>query len=108
MAPIDPSFLTSGTEWSIGGLGDRVGGATEAEPSGGGLSFGSMLTDQISKLETAQHEAATASRGLADGTATDPASAVVAVEKARLSMQLAAQLRTKGVEALTDVMRTQV
>ena len=32
----------------------------------------------------------------------------MAVERARLSMQLAAQLRTKGVEAVNEIFRTQV
>ncbi|MBI5106275.1 MAG: flagellar hook-basal body complex protein FliE [Solirubrobacterales bacterium] len=98
---IDPSFLTRGAEWSV-----DVGGATEAQPGGG--SFGSALSSQISKLEGLQNEAADAARSIADGTATDPATAVVAVERAQLAMQLAAQLRTKGVEAINDVMRTQV
>jgi flagellar hook-basal body complex protein FliE len=32
----------------------------------------------------------------------------VAVERAQLAMQLASQLRTKGVEALQDIFHTQV
>ena len=52
--------------------------------------------------------AADASRSLADGTATDPTQAIVAVERAQLSMQLAAQLRTKGTEALQQLFQTQV
>ena len=63
---VDPSFLTSGSEWSVGGVGQ------------------------------------------ADGTASDPTTAVVAVERAQLAMQLASQLRTKGVEALQDIFHTQV
>ena len=104
MAIVDPSFLTRGAEWNVGIGG--TGGATEASPSGGG--FGSVLTSQIDKLEGMQNQAADAARSIADGTATDPATAVVAVERAQLAMQLAAQLRTKGVEAINDVMHTQV
>ena len=40
--------------------------------------------------------------------AADPSQAVVAVERAQLSMQLAAQLRTKGVEALQEILHTTV
>lgn len=109
MTVIDPSFLTSGPEWSVG-LGDQpleapAGAGAAGEASG---SFGSMLTEQIGNLEQLQADAAEQSRALATGTATDPAEVVVAVERARLAMQLAAQLRTKGVEAINDVMRTQV
>ena len=64
--------------------------------------------NQLGALEKSQNAAADASRSLADGTATDPTQAVVAVERAQLSMQLAAQLRTKGTEALQEIFRTQV
>jgi flagellar hook-basal body complex protein FliE len=97
--------IGGGSEWSIGALdGTPTTGAT----GGGGNSFASALGDQLSALEKSQNSAADASRSLADGTATDPTQAVVAVERAQLSMQLAAQLRTKGVEALQDLFHTQV
>jgi flagellar hook-basal body complex protein FliE len=67
-----------------------------------------MLGEQLGKLEDLQVNAADASRSLADGTASDPTAAVVAVERAQLAMQLASQLRTKGVEALQDIFHTQV
>jgi flagellar hook-basal body complex protein FliE len=94
-----------GSEWSIGAIDGTpaAGGAA----SGGG-SFASALGDQLSALQKTQNVAADASRSLADGTATDPTKAIVAVERAQLSMQLASQLRTKGVEALQDLLHTQV
>jgi flagellar hook-basal body complex protein FliE len=104
--PIDPTILKGigggGPEWSVGSLD----GTPTAAPQG--PSFGSVLGDQLSALEQNQTAAAEASRSLADGTATDPSAAVVAVERAQLSMQLASQLRTKGVEALQDIFHTQV
>jgi flagellar hook-basal body complex protein FliE len=103
--PIDPTLLkgvTGGPEWSVGGVD-----GTPA-PSGGGSSFATALGDQLSALEKTQNVAADASRSLADGTATDPTAAIMAVERAQLSMQLASQLRTKGVEALQDIFHTQV
>jgi flagellar hook-basal body complex protein FliE len=45
---------------------------------------------------------------LAAGTAADPSAAVMAIERARLAMQLAAQVRTKGVEALQEIFHTQI
>jgi flagellar hook-basal body complex protein FliE len=111
VTPIDPTFLTTGPEWSAGvGAPDVAPGAGAAAPTGGadGGSFGSMLVDQIDKLEGLQNDAAHAARSIADGTATDPSTAVVAVERARLAMQLASQLRTKGIEAFQDVFHTQV
>jgi flagellar hook-basal body complex protein FliE len=107
--PIDPSFLTSGAEWNVGSAdASSSAGAGAAAPSGGGSGFGSMLTDQLTKLQGTQDDAANASQALATGQATDPEAVVMAVERARLSMQLASTLRTKAVEAFSDVFHTQV
>ena len=107
--PIDPSMLTSGAEWNVGSVDGSAGaGAGAAAPSGGGSGFGSMLTDQLGKLEATQNDAAKASQDLATGQASNPEAVVMAVERARLSMQLASTLRTKAVEAFTDVFHTQV
>lgn len=104
MSPIiDPSILTSGAEWNIG-----AGAETGGPGATGATSFGDALAGQLGKLEALQNESTQASRSLADGTATDPSSVVVAVERARLAMQLASQIRTKSVEAINDVMHTQV
>jgi flagellar hook-basal body complex protein FliE len=107
--PIDPSMLTSGAEWNVGSVDGSAGaGAGAAAPSGGGSGFGSMLTDQLGKLEATQNDAAKASQDLATGQSSNPEAVVMAVERARLSMQLASTLRTKAVEAFTDVFHTQV
>jgi flagellar hook-basal body complex protein FliE len=100
-----------GADWNVGSVGSLDGtpttdGIGPTQPASGG--FGQMLGNQISALEKSQTEAADASRSLADGSATDPTQAIVAVERAQLSMQLAAQLRTKGVEALQELFHTQV
>jgi flagellar hook-basal body complex protein FliE len=105
--PIDTSMLTSGSEWNVGSV-DGSAGAGATAPSGGGSGFGSVLTDQLDKLEGVQNDAAKASKDLATGQATDPEAVVMAVERARLSMQLASTLRTKAVEAFSDVFHTQV
>ena len=107
--PIDPSMLTSGSQWKIAMDEPGFKGSSEsAGTKGAGGAFGSMLTQQLSKLQATQNTASNASQELAAGTATDPSAAVMAVERARLSMQLAATLRTKGVEAINDVFHTQV
>ena len=106
--PIDPSMaikgIGGGGEWNVG----AIDGTPTTAATGGGGSFASALGNQLSSLEKSQNVAADASRSLADGTATDPTQAVVAVERAQLSMQLAAQMRTKGVEALQEIFHTQV
>jgi flagellar hook-basal body complex protein FliE len=79
-------------------------------PAGGGsgVSFGDIMAKQVQSLGELQSEAAGASREVAMGTAADPSSAVLAIERARLAMQLATAVRTKLTEAVNDVMHTQV
>jgi flagellar hook-basal body complex protein FliE len=101
--PIDPSFVTSGADWNVGGVGSVDQTATQ--PTQG---FVGMLSNAISSLETSQQQGAGAAQSLVDGTATDPSSVVMAVERAQLAMQLASQIRNKAVEAYTDVFHTQV
>jgi flagellar hook-basal body complex protein FliE len=108
--PIDPTFAVNGLDWQVGSADGSVPGQAGglAGAGGGEGGFGSMLAQQVSKLSEMQSDAATASRELAAGTATDTSSAVMAIERARLSMQLASQIRTKGVEALQEIFHTSV
>ena len=111
MPPIDPSFATTGPDWSVAfdGAVDRNGlGLDDGASSVGRKDFGGVLGQQLQSLADMQSQAADASTALATGTATDPASTVMAVERARLSMQLASTLRTKGTEAITEIFHTQV
>jgi flagellar hook-basal body complex protein FliE len=91
----------AGGEWSVGALDGAAGPASAARPLNG-------IEGQLQRLGDLQVEGAEASRALATGQAADPESVVMAVERARLSMQLASQLRTKAVEAFTDIFHTQV
>jgi len=105
--PIDPSIAGLGAELRIPGVAATdPAAATDAAGSGGG--FGDVLAQQIGNLTELQETAASASQSLANGTATDVASVVTAVEKAQLAMQLAGQLRTKGSEAINDIFHTQI
>ncbi|MDO8211421.1 flagellar hook-basal body complex protein FliE [Conexibacter sp. CPCC 206217] len=117
IAAVDPSMAVgaggAGGEWLIQGVPDLPQAelqtpAVDGVAPAGGDSFGSMLSDQISKLSELQNGAADAGTALANGTATDPVSAVVAVEKAQLAMQFAGQIRTRGAEALSEIFRTQI
>ena len=104
--PIGPSFLTNGAEWQISGGPDMpVGSATGDQ---GGQSFGGALTQAIQGLADGQAQAANAAQALASGQATDASSVVMQVERARLEMQLASQIRTKAIEAEQDIFHTQV
>jgi flagellar hook-basal body complex protein FliE len=100
--PVDPSIASvGGSEWSI--ADPQL--AQPAQPTGG---FGGMLSNAISSLEQTQTDAAAQSQSLVAGTATDPTQVVMSVERARLAMQMASQIRSKAVEAYTDIFHTQV
>src|ERR1700754_3554757 len=117
IAAVDPSMAVGaggvGSEWQIQGVPD-VPQAELSTPevdgvaAGGGEGFGRMLANEISKLTELQTNAAESGQALAAGTVDDPVSAVVAVEKAQVAMQFAAQIRTRGSEALSEIFRTQV
>ncbi len=107
--PIEPA-MAAASEWQISGL-DSLEGAAPLDHSAapaGGADFGGVLGKQLQSLADLQDHASSASADLAAGTASDPSSVVMAVERAQLSMQLASQLRTKGVEAITEIFHTQV
>jgi flagellar hook-basal body complex protein FliE len=104
--PVD-AITAVGPEWQIAmPEAAPVDGAAPASGDGGG--FGGLLADQIGGLRDLQTEAATQSQALATGQAEDASQVVMAVERAQLSMQLAAQLRDKSVEAFHEIFRTQV
>jgi flagellar hook-basal body complex protein FliE len=100
--PVDPSMAVSGAEWQI----QPIEPAAPAQETGTG--FGGMLGSALDSLAKTQTEAAQGAQALASGTASDPTAVVMAVERAQLSMQMAAQIRTKLVEAAQDIFHTQV
>lgn len=105
IVPIDPSMVL-GPQSAIGGALPVGDGVAAAGADGGG--FGGTLADAVKALETTQAEAATAAQELAAGTAASPEAVVMSVERAKLSMQMASALRTKGVEAMNDILHTQI
>jgi flagellar hook-basal body complex protein FliE len=80
--------------------------AESGKADGGG--FGQALMDQLDKLNASQADAADQAQALATGQASDVTSVVMAVEKASLELQLATQIRNKGVEAYQEIFRMQV
>ncbi|MBB4661011.1 flagellar hook-basal body complex protein FliE [Conexibacter arvalis] len=109
---IDPSMVPGAAEWQVEGIPqlppvETGTPAVDAVPASG-EGFGEMLANEVGKLSELQTNAAEAGQALANGTATDLVSAVVAVEKAQLAMQFAGQIRTRGSEALAEIFRTQI
>jgi flagellar hook-basal body complex protein FliE len=104
----EPS-ATTGTQALRGpASSEATGGEGLGAGNGSSGNFGSALTEAISSLEGSQRSGDSAAQALATGTVKDPESAVVTVEDAALSMQLAAQLRSKATEAVQTIFQTQV
>jgi len=114
VGPIDPSMAAMGAEWQVPGISGVDGtvsgpGQLDAPPQAQPTeSFGDMLKGQVEQLQGLQSDAAQQWTALAAGEATDPSQVVMAVERARLGMQLASQIRTKLVEAQQEIFHTQV
>jgi flagellar hook-basal body complex protein FliE len=105
------ALSAGGPEWSIAPIAPPAGAdgaAVDGAGASGGEGFGSMLADAVGELQQTQDAAAEQARALATGQTQDVASVVSTVEQARMSMELAGQLRNKAVEAYTDIFRTQV
>jgi flagellar hook-basal body complex protein FliE len=97
-----------GGEWSVGKVGgpEKSGAAAAAaDPAGG---FGGMLSNAIDGLQKTQEAASTQATQLATGQTQDLSSVVTAVQEAQLSMELATQVRSKAVEAYTEIFHTQI
>lgn len=73
-----------------------------------GKTFSEFLTDAIQDVNKLQHNADKASLDLAAGRVQDVSQAVIAAEKAAISLQLTMQVRNKIVDAYQEVMRMQV
>jgi flagellar hook-basal body complex protein FliE len=104
MPLVDPT-LALGAEWRIGPV---EAPEAPAQTPGTGTGFGDALGQALGSLQASQEEAAQGAQALAAGTASDPTAVVMTVERARLAMQLASQIRTKAVEAAQDIFHTQV
>ena len=94
---------------AIGGaqLPPAIDGATSAKAPGGG-GFGKALAGALDDLTATQNQATDQAQQLATGQAKDISGVVMSVEKASLELQLAVQLRNKGVEAYQEIFRMQV
>jgi flagellar hook-basal body complex protein FliE len=73
-----------------------------------GAAFTQSITDAIGSLSGAQDNADAAAAGVATNNGTDIHTAMIAMDQASLSMQLAVQVRDKGVEAYQTMLNMQM
>lgn len=87
--------------------GNQEGGSV-ALTTGAGSPFSTRLLAEFEAINSKLVDAETALQQLAAGRSGDLHHVMLALEDARLSFQLLAQIRNKVLEAYQDVMRMQV
>jgi flagellar hook-basal body complex protein FliE len=83
-----------------------AGATANATPAASG-SFGDSLSKLVNSVETYDQAANSAVQGMLDGTG-DVHDAMIALQRAELTLQLTVQMRNKLVQAYQDIMRMPV
>lgn len=73
-----------------------------------GADFGDWLTQQVGQLNRQILDGDTQVRNLAVGETTNMHQVMLTLEKAKLSFELAIQVRNKVLEAYQDILRMQI
>lgn len=81
---------------------------TDFSSLGLGESFGDLLTTQVEKLNMTQLSADQMVKDFAAGKTDDLHNVMIGVEEARLSMELAVQVRNKIIEAYKELTQMQL
>ena len=81
--------------------------AKPAATEGASGNFGDSLAKLVNSVETSDQAANTAVQGMIDGTG-DVHDAMIALQRAELTLQLTVQVRNKLVQAYQDIMRMPV
>ncbi|HEX7797360.1 MAG TPA: flagellar hook-basal body complex protein FliE [Vicinamibacterales bacterium] len=99
IAPIASSVTTP--------VAPAAAGAASNASSSSPASFGDALTKLVNSVESSESTANTAVQGMLDGSG-DVHDAMIALQRAELTLQLTVQMRNKLVQAYQDIMRMPV
>lgn len=72
------------------------------------ISFRDILKNELDKVNDIQLNAEQATQDLLTGKATDIHQVLISTEEARLSLELAVQIRNKLVDAYQEISRMQI
>ncbi len=111
---IDSNFIPLPIEQPDQG-GDRRVGNARSLPTGtavtvddGTESFADVLCEAITEVNETQREADAAVRRVATGQADSPHEAMIALEKADLTLRLTTQVTQRAIEAYNHISRMQI
>ena len=99
--------VTSTLSTLVGNVGTTVAGAPSISTTGTDSSFGETLKSLVDGVEGSSDQANTAVTGMLDKS-VDVHDAMIALQRAEMSLQLAVQIRNKLVQAYQDIMRMPV
>lgn len=86
-----------------------VAGVNSVEKGGGGgVSFKEIVKDAVKEVNHLQSQADGFAVRLAAGDVEDVHQAMIAMQKAKLALDLTIQVRNKVIEAYQEIMRMQV
>lgn len=87
-------------------LGDSVKKEVESEPNT--VNFAETLKNKLDQVNEKQLESESTTESFIKGQGTDIHEVMIKTEEAKLSLQLAVQIRNKIVEAYQEINRMQV
>ena len=83
-------------------------GADNGNSESSGINFGDMLQSKLDEVNNAQLNADSVTESFIKGDGPDVHEVMIAGEEAKMSIQLAVQIRNKFVEAFQELNRTQL
>jgi flagellar hook-basal body complex protein FliE len=112
MSPILPTGMGLSPIPPIQPPASLVSGAANAAPAAGAGSafqdFGSLLSQAIDSINGTQAAADTAATQVLTGQSQDLSGAMIAMQKATVTFDLATQVRDKTLDAYNELMHTQM
>lgn len=95
---------------NIGGISNNllIGSNRTGQIVDNKISFGEVINSEIEKLNTKQLEADKLTQDLISGQTDDLHTVMIATEEARISLELAVQIRNKVVEAYKEINNMQL
>lgn len=83
-------------------------GAPSGAPDSGETSFTEVLREALARVNESQQQADVAVRRVATGEADDLHDAIIALEKADLTLRLTAQVTQRAISAYQEISRMQL
>ena len=91
----------------IPGALPKIGGGADAGAASGTAGFSEALSRVVEAVESTENQANTAVSGMLAGK-TDVHDAMIALQRADLTLQFSVQIRNKLVQAYNEIMRMPV